>query len=91
MRNREPNQQYSAEKTARRRDAMLLRLLKTPPQPRPKPDVLIKMQLAEGLIQMLASGEPRHQEENLETEDRLMLAAYADLKRLTDQGETNVA
>ena len=27
---------YSDEETARRRDALLLRLLKTPPQPRPK-------------------------------------------------------
>ena len=54
-------------------------------------EVLVKMQLAEGLIQMCARDEPQHQEETAMTEDRLMVAAYTDLKRLLGQDEANVA
>jgi hypothetical protein len=32
------DEKFSEAETARRRDALLLRLLKTPPQPRPKRD-----------------------------------------------------
>lgn len=35
---KDPGDQYSPEETARRADALLLKLLKTPPQPRPKRD-----------------------------------------------------
>jgi hypothetical protein len=38
MNAKEPDVQFSAEETARRADALLLKLLKTPPQPRPKRD-----------------------------------------------------
>ena len=52
------------------------KILRTPA--RNVTDVLIKMQLAEGLIVMCKG------RESVLPEDRLMLAAYADLKRLTE-------
>lgn len=51
-------------------------------------DMLLKMQLAEALVRAFQFADGELNEDGLEPENRLLLAACADLKRLTDQGET---